>query len=173
MRAALEARPGRRARAGRARPPGGARFDVILTPTPTAREAFDLVPALRGAAKAAGGAQCSSAARRPSSATCASPSARDNRVIVPIALLVVFVILAALLRAVVAPLILIGTVILSFAAALGVGIFFFDNVFDFPGIDPSLPLFAFVFLVALGVDYNIFLMARVREESLRWARARG
>ena len=65
-----------------------------------------------------------------------------------------------------APLVLIGTVILSFAAALGIGTFFFENVFDFPGIDPTLPLFAFIFLVALGIDYNIFLMARVREETL-------
>ena len=77
-----------------------------------------------------------------------------------------FLILTALLRAVVAPLILIGTVILSFLAALGVGYFAYDVIFDFPGSDPSLPLFAFVFLVALGVDYNIFLMARAREETL-------
>ena len=83
-----------------------------------------------------------------------------------IALLVVFLILMLLLRAVVAPLVLIGTVILSFAAALGVGFVVFDVVFGFPGSDPSLPLFAFIFLVALGVDYNIFLMARVREETL-------
>ena len=66
-----------------------------------------------------------------------------------------------------APLILIGTVILSFAASLGVGYLVFDLIFDFPGSDPSLPLFAFIFLVALGVDYNIFLMARVREETLK------
>ena len=63
--------------------------------------------------------------------------------------------------------ILIATVVLSFFAAMGVGSFFFEFVFDFPGADPSLPLWAFVFLVALGVDYNIFLMARVREEAQR------
>ena len=78
-------------------------------------------------------------------------------VIPPLILLVVFLILIGLLRAVVAPLILIGTVILSFLAALGVGYFVFDVIFGFPGSDPSLPLFAFVFLVALGIDYNIFL----------------
>ena len=83
----------------------------------------------------------------------------------PIILLVVFLILIGLLRAVVAPLVLIGTVILSFLAALGVGYFVFDVIFGFPGSDPSLPLFAFVFLVALGVDYNIFLIARAREET--------
>ena len=66
-----------------------------------------------------------------------------------------------------APLLLVATVILSFAAAVGVGAVVFDVVFGFPGSDPSLPLFAFVFLVALGIDYNIFLMARVREETQR------
>jgi putative drug exporter of the RND superfamily len=88
-------------------------------------------------------------------------------VIPPIVLVVVFLILALLLRALVAPLVLIGTVILSFLAALGVGYFAFDVFFDFPGSDPSLPLFAFVFLVALGVDYNIFLVARAREEAIK------
>jgi len=63
-------------------------------------------------------------------------------------------------------LVLIGTVIVSYLAALGIGAFFFENVFDFPGMPPDLPLFAFIFLVALGVDYNLFLMARVREETL-------
>ena len=92
---------------------------------------------------------------------------RDTRLIVPIAILVVFLILIVLLRALVAPLLLIATVILSFAASLGVGAVVFDVIFGFPGSDPSLPLFAFVFLVALGIDYNIFLMARVREETLR------
>jgi putative drug exporter of the RND superfamily len=64
-------------------------------------------------------------------------------------------------------LMLVATVVLSFAAALGTGMFFSKTVFGFPGIDPSLPLLSFVFLVALGIDYNIFLMARVREETLR------
>ena len=91
----------------------------------------------------------------------------DSIVIPPIVLVVVLLILIGLLRAVVAPLILIGTVILSFLAALGVGYFAFEFVFDFPGSDPSLPLFAFVFLVALGIDYNIFLIARAREETIK------
>ena len=94
-------------------------------------------------------------------------AAHDSKLIPPVALAVVFLILMVLLRALVAPLILIATVILSFAAALGVGFLVFDVVFGFAGSDPSLPLFAFIFLVALGVDYNIFLMARVREETQR------
>ena len=92
---------------------------------------------------------------------------RDNFVVLPLALLVVLLILAILLRALLAPLLLVASVILSFFAALGTGIFFFEHVFGFAGVDPSLPLLAFVFLVALGIDYNIFLMARVREETLR------
>ncbi|HEX6955272.1 MAG TPA: MMPL family transporter [Agromyces sp.] len=90
----------------------------------------------------------------------------DQRLIIPLVLLAILVILMLLLRAVVAPLILIASVVLSFAAALGVSALVFEYVLGFPGADPSVPLFGFVFLVALGVDYNIFLMTRVREESI-------
>src|SRR5688500_14749435 len=71
------------------------------------------------------------------------------------------------------PVILLEPVIASLEAVLGVGAFFFENVFDFAGMAPTLPLFAFVFLVALGIDYNIFLMARVREEALRGGTRQG
>jgi len=81
-------------------------------------------------------------------------------------LLVILAILMLLLRSVVAPVLLILSVIVSFGAALGVSALVFNNVFDFPGADPAVPLYGFVFLVALGVDYNIFLMSRVREESI-------
>lgn len=91
---------------------------------------------------------------------------RDRTVIIPVVLLVILVILILLLRSLIAPLVLVGSVIVSFAAALGVSALVFEGVFGFPGADPSVPLFGFVFLVALGVDYNIFLMTRVREESL-------
>ncbi len=151
----------------------GARFDVILRPDPYSPQAFKLVPHLRVAAKRAGGNSVLVGGPTAEERDLRKASARDNRVIVPLALLVVFLILTLLLRAVVAPLILIGTVIASYAAAMGVGIFMFNNVFDFPGIDPGLPLFGFIFLVALGVDYNIFLMARVREESLKWGTRQG
>jgi len=92
-------------------------------------------------------------------------SARDNRVIIPAILVVILLVLAVLLRAVVAPLLLVATVVLSFFATLGVCALVFDYIFGFAGADPSFPLFAFVFLVALGIDYNIFLMTRVREEA--------
>ncbi|GHF14594.1 MMPL family transporter [Pseudolysinimonas yzui] len=92
---------------------------------------------------------------------------RDRTVIIPVVLLVILVILILLLRSLVAPLVLVASVIVSFAAALGVSALVFEGIFHFPGADPSVPLFGFVFLVALGVDYNIFLMTRVREESLK------
>ena len=91
---------------------------------------------------------------------------RDLVTIIPIVLVVILLILMLLLRAIVAPLLLIGTVVLSYAATLGVSALVFNHLLGFPGADPSVPLFGFVFLVALGVDYNIFLMTRVREESL-------
>ncbi|CAM2876468.1 MMPL family transporter [Prescottella defluvii] len=100
-------------------------------------------------------------------------STRDRTVIIPVVILVVFAILALLLRALLAPLILMATVVLSFAATLGVSSLVFDHLLGFPGADPVVPLFAFVFLVALGIDYNIFLMTRVREESIRFGTRRG
>ncbi|MFF1574145.1 MMPL family transporter [Leifsonia sp. NPDC058292] len=92
---------------------------------------------------------------------------RDLLKIIPIVLAVILIILMLLLRSVVAPVLLIGSVVISYAAALGVSALVFNHVFGFPGADAAVPLFGFVFLVALGVDYNIFLMTRVREESLR------
>ncbi|MCZ2858575.1 MMPL family transporter [Blastococcus sp. VKM Ac-2987] len=94
-------------------------------------------------------------------------AARDLAVIVPLVLLVITVVLALLLRAIVAPLLLVLTVALSTAATVGVSGLVFDHLFGFPGSDPQILLIGFVFLVALGIDYNIFLMTRAREESVR------
>ncbi|MDQ0823955.1 RND superfamily putative drug exporter [Arthrobacter sp. B2I5] len=91
----------------------------------------------------------------------------DLVVIIPVVLVVILFILMLLLRSIVAPVLLVLSVVLSYAAALGVSAFVFNNIFGFPGADATVPLFGFVFLVALGVDYNIFLMSRVREESLK------
>ena len=146
--------------------PTGTKLELTLEEDPLSTQGFDLIPGIRDAAQDAGGDDVLVGGPTAEEYDLRQSSVRDNRVVVPIALILVFLILAALLRAVIAPLVLIGTVILSFGAALGLGSFFFENVFDFPGMDPSLPLFAFIFLVALGIDYNIFLMARVREESL-------
>ncbi|MDA2975798.1 MAG: MMPL family transporter, partial [Actinomycetota bacterium] len=94
-------------------------------------------------------------------------SARDVRVIIPIVLIVIALILALLLRSLLSAALLLATVVLSFAATLGASQLVFEHVFGFNGSDAAFPLFAFVFLVALGIDYNIFLMTRVREESLK------
>jgi putative drug exporter of the RND superfamily len=144
----------------------GTLVQATLEPNPYSTDAFDLVEPIRDAAH-----------KEEAAALVGGPTAIefdvrdaaawDSTVIPPIILVVVFLILIALLRSVAAPLVLIGTVILSFLAALGFGYFVFDVIFGYPGSDPSLPLFAFVFLVALGVDYNIFLIARAREETLR------
>ncbi|HWM16201.1 MAG TPA: MMPL family transporter [Microbacterium sp.] len=90
----------------------------------------------------------------------------DRTLIIPLVLLSILILLMILLRSVVAPLLVIGSVALSFAAALGVSAIVFNSIFGFSGADPTVPLFAFVFLIALGVDYNIFLMTRAREETL-------
>jgi RND superfamily putative drug exporter len=100
-------------------------------------------------------------------------SDRDRNVIIPVVLCVIAVILALLLRTLLAPVLLIATVVLSFAATLGLCALLFTYVFGFTGTDPSFPLFAFVFLVALGIDYNIFLMSRVREEAVRHGTRQG
>ncbi len=91
-------------------------------------------------------------------------SVRDLKVIIPVVLIAVLIVLILLLRALVAAVLLVAATLLSFGSALGVSALMFNHVFDFPGADPAVPLFAFVFLVALGIDYSIFLMTRAREE---------
>lgn len=155
-----------------ARGDAGVLLQATLEPQPYSTAAFDLVEPVRRAAHRAapstlvGGASAIEFDVRKA-------ASRDSLLIPPLVLLVVLLILIGLLRALVAPLILIGTVILSFLAALGFGYFAFEAIFGFPGSDPSLPLFAFVFLVALGVDYNIFLIARAREETEAHGTERG
>jgi putative drug exporter of the RND superfamily len=155
-----------------ARGDDGTLLHATLGPQPFSTEAYDLVEPIRAAADSVAD---STLVGGPTAVEfdVRDAAAWDSKVIPPIVLVVVFLILVLLLRSVVAPLVLIGTVILSFAAALGVGYFAFDVLFDFPGSDPSLPLFAFVFLVALGVDYNIFLIARAREETQKHGTEQG
>jgi RND superfamily putative drug exporter len=150
----------------------GVLIQATLDPQPYSTEAYDLIEPLREEVQ---GVAPDTLVGGPTAVEfdLREAASWDSTVIPPIVLVVVFLILVLLLRAVVAPLVLIGTVILSFAAALGVGYFAFEFIFDFPGSDPSLPLFAFVFLVALGVDYNIFLIARAREETLKHGTQQG
>lgn len=93
-------------------------------------------------------------------------SIHDRNLIIPVILVVIMLILMMLLRSILAPVLLILTTVLSFGTAMGVSALVFNGIFGFPGADPAVPLYGFVFLVALGIDYNIFLMTRVREESI-------
>jgi RND superfamily putative drug exporter len=146
---------------------GDSVFNLTLAADPSSQRGFDLIVPLRRIAKAAGGQSTLVGGPTAAERDLRTASTRDRSVVVPMILVVVFLILALLLRALVAPAVLIATVLLSYGAALGTGVLLFNDVFHYPGEDPSLVLFTFLFLVALGVDYNIFLMARVREEAQR------
>jgi RND superfamily putative drug exporter len=131
----------------------------------TSQSAFDTVDRAREAVHAVPGAHALVGGTSAIFLDVTNASARDTKVIIPIVLLVVMLILMALLRSVLSPVLLIATVVLSFGAALGLSSLLFTYVLGFEGADASFPLFVFVFLVALGIDYNIFLMTRVREET--------
>ena len=147
---------------------GHAYLEGTLTTPPDSQAAYTTIDRVRAAVHAVPGADAQVGGTTAINLDVARASAHDRNLIIPIILVVVLVILALLLRAVVAPLILTATVVLSFAAALGVSAFFFNHVFGFGGADTAFPLFVFVFLVALGIDYNIFLMTRVREEAAKY-----
>jgi RND superfamily putative drug exporter len=151
-----------------------ARLALIFRNDPYTSGALDLVPKLRDRVDgAAPGATVLVGGGSPVQYDFGHATSRDERVIVPLALLVIAVILAVLLEALVAPLVLIASVIASFFGTLGISILFFRYVVGDPGIDSSLPIFAFIFLVSLGVDYTIFLMSRVREEARRYGTREG
>ncbi len=139
--------------------------NVALADSYDSPEALRTVERLRDTLHAVPGADALVGGSSAATLDVQTASVHDRNLIIPIVLVVIFIVLAVLLRALLTPLILIGTVVLSFAATLGVCGFFFTHVFHFAGADQSFPLFAFVFLVALGIDYNIFLMTRVREET--------
>ena len=146
---------------------GYAYLQGTLIQPPDSQAAYATIDRVRSAVHAVPGAHALVGGTTAINLDVARASAHDRNLIIPLILIVVFVILGLLLRALVGPLILMATVVLSFAAALGVSAFFFNHVFGFGGADTSFPLFVFVFLVALGIDYNIFLMTRVREEAIR------
>ncbi len=143
---------------------GRVRVDVATQAPSDSQEAVDTVADLRDAV---GAVAPDALVGGPAAQTLDTQvaGARDLRVIVPVVLTVILLILMLLLRSVVAGLLLMGANVLSFAAAIGVSAVVFDHVLDLPAADPVVPLYGFVFLVALGVDYSIFLMTRVREES--------
>ncbi|ULE34308.1 MMPL family transporter [Mycobacterium sp. IDR2000157661] len=143
---------------------GLTQWSVILDAEPASEQAFQTIDALRGSVQAVddealvGG---SDATARDASAA----AARDRAVVIPAILLVVLAVLYVLLRAALAPLILVAATVLSALAALGLGGWASVHIFGFPALDNTAPLFAFLFLVALGVDYTIFLVTRAREET--------
>ncbi len=146
---------------------GRVQLQATLAAAPDSEQADETVRALRDAVHAVPGAGAVVGGFTAINVDTSDAAERDRNLIIPVVLLVIAVVLALLLRSLLAPVLLIATVVLSFAATLGLCALLFKYVFGFPGVDTSLPLFAFVFLVALGIDYNIFLMSRVRQESLR------
>jgi RND superfamily putative drug exporter len=160
--------PGAAPRGGRAQPrvvDGLVELDATLENPADSDAAIATVGQLRQAVRGAdpqglvGGATATDLDTRQT-------NERDRAVIIPVVLAVITAVLALLLRSLVAPLLLTATVVLSFAATLGIAALAFNQLFDFPGSEPGVVLIGFVFLIALGVDYNIFLMSRAREESL-------
>jgi putative drug exporter of the RND superfamily len=142
-------------------------LEATMSVPPDGSAAYTLVDHIRTTVHAIPGADAKVGGGTAINADVESAAAHDRDLLIPLILGVVFIILGLLLRAIVAPLVLIATVVLSFGTALGLSALFFKHVFGFAGADTSVPLFIFVFLVALGIDYNIFLMTRIREESAR------
>ncbi len=152
---------------------GLAFLQATMSIPPDSPAAYTLVDKIRTTVRAIAGADAKVGGGTAINLDVESAAAHDRDLLIPLILGVVLIILGLLLRAIVAPLVLIATVVLSFGAALGISSLFFRHVFGFAGADTSVPLFVFVFLVALGIDYNIFLMTRVREESARSGTRRG
>jgi RND superfamily putative drug exporter len=147
--------------------------DATLTSTFDSETAYQAIRDIRAAVERVDGADALVGGQSAVNLDVQNAARHDRNVIIPLVLVVILVILALVLRALIAPLILIATVVLSFFAALGVSAIVFNHVFNFENSDPAFPLFAFVFLVALGIDYNIFLMTRVREETLEHGTRQG
>lgn len=142
-------------------------IDVILSDAADTTAAKGTVVRLREAVRAVPGADALVGGYTAQQYDTQRTAERDRTLIVPVVLAVILVILVGLLRSLLMPVLLVATVALNFLATLGISSLVFQHVFGFTGTDSSVPLYGFVFLVALGVDYNIFLMSRVREESLR------
>jgi RND superfamily putative drug exporter len=153
-------------------PTGLTQWSVVLSAEPASEEAFSTVDALRENVRAVDSSALvgGSDAQARDISTAAS---RDRMVVIPTILAVVLVVLYVLLRSALAPLILVGVTVLSALAALGLGGWASVHLFGFPALDDTTPLFAFLFLVALGVDYTIFLVTRAREETPEYGTRQG
>ena len=173
LQAALSATPGVTQVTRPAVRDGYAYVEGTLTTSADSQASFDTVDRLRSTVHAIPGADAMVGGGSAVNLDIQRATRHDRNLVVPLVLLVVLVILGLVLRAIVAPVLLVATVVLSFGAALGVSALVFDHVFGFAGADPSFPLWTFVFLVALGTDYNIFLMTRVHEETKQHGPRRG
>jgi RND superfamily putative drug exporter len=147
-------------------------LNVTLSTAPDSRESRDRIPAIREAVKSVDESILVGGTTAVFFDTDVA-ARHDNRTVIPVVLLLITLILGLLLRSIVSAVLLIGTVVLSYFATLGVCALVFNHIFGFAGADASFPLFAFIFLVALGIDYNIFLMTRVREESGKMGTRKG
>jgi putative drug exporter of the RND superfamily len=146
---------------------GWADISVFPTDAPDTVAEYDTIERVRTAVHAVSGAEAIVGGPSAENLDTEVTTERDEKLVIPLVLAVVLIVLGLLLRAIVAPLVLMATVIVSFAAAFGGSVFVFDTILGFKGVDYSVPLLAFLFLVALGVDYNIFLASRAREETVR------
>jgi RND superfamily putative drug exporter len=142
-----------------------ARVDVVVAAEPGSQESFDVVREVREVAATAGGDGTEVGGPLGERLDLADAQARDRAVVVPLILVLVGAVLVVLLRALVAPVLLLLAVVASYFASLGAGWLLFQGVFGYPALDAPVLLLSFVFLVALGVDYSIFLTTRAREES--------
>ncbi|MER5439686.1 MMPL family transporter [Streptomyces sp. NPDC002790] len=148
-------------------------FEATTTAPSDSQAAKDTVDRMRAAVHDVPGAEAKVGGGAAALLDMDRATTHDNKLVIPLVLVVVLLILGLLLRALVAPLLLIGTVVLSFAAALGISALAFRHLFDYAGESTDFPLFVFVFLVALGIDYNIFLTTRIREEAARQGTRQG
>ncbi|MFF0544904.1 MMPL family transporter [Nocardia thailandica] len=174
VRAALETVPGvvRAAPTGTS-PAGTTRWSVVLAAPPASAEAFTAIGDIRSALATVPGADALVGGSDAEALDIRDAARRDQLLIIPLVLAVVLVVLLILLRAVPAALLLVGVTVLSALAALGAGSWISAHVFGFPALDTGVPLYGFLFLVALGVDYTIFLVTRAREEAAAHGTVRG
>ncbi|CKH04640.1 MMPL family transporter [Mycolicibacterium smegmatis] len=153
-------------------PTGLTQWSVVLGADPASDEAFETIDALRGSVQQAD-ADAVVGGSDAQARDAAAAAQRDRAVVIPAILVVVLAVLYILLRSAFAPLLLVGVTVLSSLAALGLGGWASVHIFGFPALDNSTPLFAFLFLVALGVDYTIFLVTRAREETPQYGNREG
>jgi len=145
------------------------RIDVVLDAEGGSEEAYGAIESLRENVQAVPGANALVGGDDATRLAVKQAYERDQLLVIPLILVLVFIVLVLLLKALVAPILLLGSVVLSFFSAMGAAWLIFQNVFGMSGLDFSVFLYSFLFLVALGVDYNIFLVSRAREESANMA----